>query len=243
MRSRTRGLQGAQGAHPSGSCPSPRQPSDLFPRTENVGCPPLPYDLCTGTELGRTAAQSAQATCRSDHRASHPPGCPPRSMRPAGGLRSHPPTSTAGQGWTVAADPAATFTAQAQALRWHRCLEAARALKQSQSRAGRRLTCRAGRYLGSSCLSSIGDKAGESGTQSPSVRALLCGVPSPASSSPSSLSPESRSNRDSGTWKGKPSHGARDQRSPRPLTLRGAHWVGEAAARVSCVGCAPGRGH
>ena len=56
---------------------------------------------------------------------------------------------------------------------------------------GRFLTCRAGRYLGSSCLSSMGDRAGESGTKSPSVRALLWGVPSPASSSPSSLSPES----------------------------------------------------
>lgn len=76
---------------------------------------------------------------------------------------------------------------------------------------GRLLTCRAGRYLGSSCLSSMGDRAGESGTKSPSVRALLWGVPSPASSSPSSLSPESWSNRDSGTSEIKPDFRTRDR--------------------------------
>lgn len=88
-------------------------------------------------------------------------------------------------------------------------------------RPGGRLTCRAGRYLGSSCLSSMGDRAGESGTKSPSVRALLWGVPSPASSSPSSLSPESRSNRDSGTSEVGPSYraGSKHARQARP-TLR-----------------------
>ena len=81
------------------------------------------------------------------------------------------------------------------------------------------LTCRAGRYFGSSCLSSMGDKAGESGTKSPSVRALLCGVPSPTSSSPSSLSPESRPNRDSGTSKVKPDYGTRNKRHKPPPAL------------------------
>lgn len=92
------------------------------------------------------------------------------------------------------------------------------------------LTCRAGRYLGSSCLSSMGDKAGESGTKSPSVRALLCGVPSPASSSPSSLSPESRSNRDSGTSNVKPNRGTRNEQYHRPSVLWGG---GTPSARQS----------
>lgn len=92
-----------------------------------------------------------------------------------------------------------------------------------QDRAARGPTCRAGRYLGSSGLSSSGDRAGESGTQSPSVRALLRGVPSPTSFSPSSLPPESRSKRDSGTFRVKPWDARRGPRlgqqpGPRPPT-------------------------
>lgn len=85
------------------------------------------------------------------------------------------------------------------------------------------LTCRAGRYLGSSCLSSMGDRAGESGTKSPSVRALLWGVPSPASSSPSSLSPESWSNRDSGTSEIKPNFRTRDRQCHNPHPFWGGN--------------------
>ena len=85
------------------------------------------------------------------------------------------------------------------------------------------LTCRAGRYLGSSCLSSMGDRAGESGTKSPSVRALLWGVPSPSSSSPSSLSPESWSNRDSGTSEIKPNFRTRDRQCHNPHPFWGEY--------------------
>lgn len=67
-------------------------------------------------------------------------------------------------------------------------------------------TCSAGRYLGSSCFSSMGEDAGESGTYSPSVMALECGLPSPASSSSASLPAESWSNLDSVTSKVRISH-------------------------------------
>lgn len=72
----------------------------------------------------------------------------------------------------------------------------------------------------------MGDRAGESGTKSPSVKALLCGVPSPASSSPSSLSPESRSNRDSGTSEVKPNYGTKISNRHHPSPVLGWGWGG-----------------